>query len=146
MKGRKPGLENVIPMAGVTPREVPDAPEFMSSEGRKVWDELAPELVRLGRLEPHFTHAFAAYCESVSNFIAATHCVAVDGMFYVVKTRNGQQQKKTAAWGIQQSEMSNMSRLGANFGMSPVDDRRLGAGGQGDLFAEVLETLKNGSA
>jgi len=141
MKGSKPSVSNVIPMKGDLQKPVPDAPEFMSEEGRKVWEQLAAGLVAKDRLEPHHAHMFAAYCESVANFIAATHCLAMEGMYYETQTRNGKQQKKTAPWGLQQEAMGQMQRVGALFGMSPVDERRLGAGGQGDLFNDVMAVL-----
>jgi P27 family predicted phage terminase small subunit len=131
MKGAKPTVNNVIPMMGDIQKNVPDAPEYMTDNGRKVWGQLAAGLVAKDRLEPHYVPMFAAYCESVSNFIDATHCLAMEG----------KQQKKTAPWGLQQEAMGQMQRLGALFGMSPVDERRLGAGSQGDLFADVLAVL-----
>lgn len=145
MKGRKPNTGTVVPFKGDPLKHVPDAPEFLSDNGRKVWEELAGQLAAKERLETHHIHMFAAYCESVSNFIDATHCLAMEGMYYETKTRNGKQQKKTAPWGLQQEAMAQMQRLGALFGMSPVDEKRLGAGGQGDLFNDVLNAL-NGNA
>ncbi|MEL7167519.1 MAG: P27 family phage terminase small subunit [Pseudomonadota bacterium] len=144
MKGRKPSLDNVVPMKDgddIAPKPVPPAPEFLSDEARRVWDEMAADLVAQDRLLPRYEYQFAAYCEAVSNFIAATHSIAVEGMYYETKTRNGIQQKKRAPFGIQQESMAQMSRLGALFGLSPVDDRRLGAGAQGDLFDEVLKQI-----
>lgn len=141
MKGAKPTVTNVIPMKGDIQKPVPDAPEFMTANGRKVWDQLAAGMIAKDRLEPEHEHLFAAYCESVSNFIDATHCLAMEGMYYETQTRNGKQQKKTAPWGLQQEAMAQMQRLGALFGMSPVDERRLGGGGQGDLFGDVLAVL-----
>ena len=147
MKGRKPDpVGNVIPMKGDAQRRVPDAPDFMSDEARRVWDELAPELVAKDRLQPAYTYQFAAYCESVSNFLQATAVIAVDGFWFSTKTRNGRQQKRTAAWGAQQEAMNAMRRDAALFGLSPVDEARLKSGGQGDLFEEMMKQLKNGSA
>jgi P27 family predicted phage terminase small subunit len=147
MKGRKPDpIGNVIPMRGDTARPVPAAPEFMSEQARAVWRELAPDLVQKDRLQPAYTYQFSAYCESVSNFLQATAVIAVDGFWFETKTRNGLQQKKTAAWGAQQEAMNAMRRDSALFGLSPVDEARLKGGGQGDLFADMMEQLKNGSA
>ncbi|KQI66957.1 hypothetical protein AN189_18045 [Loktanella sp. 3ANDIMAR09] len=145
MKGRKPNpLGNVIPMKGDAARRVPDAPDWMSEDARKVWDELAPELIAKDRLQPAFTYQFASYCESVSNFLAATAVIAIDGFWFETKTRNGVQQKKTAAFGVQQEAMNAMRRDSALFGLSPVDEARLGEGGQGDLFADIMKQLKHG--
>ncbi|PIE10041.1 MAG: phage terminase small subunit P27 family [Rhodobacterales bacterium] len=145
MKGAKPKPTNVVPMKGEPVRHVPDAPEWLSSEARDVWDDLAPHLVTKDRLKPEFTYQFASYCESVANFMAATACVALEGRYYSTKTRNGVQQKKTAAWGLQQESMNQMRRDSAIFGLSPVDEARLSSGDQGDLFDTLMQQLKNGS-
>lgn len=146
-KGRKPDLQNVVPMkqGGAVPRSVPDAPDFMSDIGRKVWDELAGFLVARGRLEPHFSYQFAAYCEATAAFIQTTACLAMEGFYYEAQTRNGKQQKKTASWSQQQESIAAMSRLSALFGLSPVDEARLKVTGQGDLFDDLLKQLKNGT-
>lgn len=145
MKGRKPDLENVIPLKGDVTRRTPAAPDFMSDEARRVWDELAPDLTAKGHLEPQFEYQFAAYCESVSNFLAATAVLAVEGYYFETKTRNGMQQKKTAMWGVQQEAMNAMRRDSALFGLSPVDQSRLKTGAQGDLFDDLMDQLKNGT-
>ena len=148
MKGRKPNLPpNVIPMKGDGPitKPVPEAPEFMRDEARKVWDELAGELVAKDRLQPLYVYSFATYCESVASFIEATACLAMEGYYFETQTRNGRQQKKRAMWGVQQEAISAMTRLSALFGLSPVDEARLKGGGQGDLFEDVMRQLRDGT-
>lgn len=144
MKGAKPKVDNVIPMKGTEPKPVPDAPDLMSDRGKEVWDRLAAEMVRKDRLEPHHEDLFAAYCEAVADVIELTSNITMSGRTYTVKTRNGMQQKKTADWQARQDALANVTRLGALFGMSPVDDKRLQSGGQGDLFAD-LEAMLRGS-
>lgn len=146
MKGAKPKAENVIPMKGAARRAVPDAPDFLCDEGRDVWEQLAPLMIAKDRLEPHFEFQFAAYCEAVAAFIRASHCRAMDGDSYSVKTRNGLQQKKTAAVGLQVQAMADMNRLSALFGLTPVDERRLSSSGQGDLFKDLLKQINGGDA
>lgn len=146
MKGKKPGLANVIPMKGDMPKRVPDPPADMSGKAAEVWVELAPHLVAKDRLEPAYHYQFRSYCENVATFIAATFSVEVEGLYYEVETRNGRQQKATAALKIQMAAMDQMRRDSALFGLSPVDDARLrGGGSQGDLFAEVMNQLKHGT-
>ncbi|MEP2782314.1 MAG: phage terminase small subunit P27 family [Pseudoruegeria sp.] len=141
MKGAKPQLNNVVPMAGDAKRPVPDAPDWMSSGGREVWDELAATLISKDRLQSHHTQMFAAYCEAVSDFIEQTGNLAMTGQFYEVETRNGNQEKKRASWGLRQDALANMRQLSALFGFSPVDEARLSTGGQGDLFKQVMDHL-----
>ncbi|KPU83709.1 hypothetical protein JI58_07990 [Marinosulfonomonas sp. PRT-SC04] len=142
MKGKKPNLTVVTPMKGDADAvAIPPALEFMNEIARDVWDELMPGLVSKERWDPLYTYQFASYCECVSNFLSATACIAVEGRYYETKTRNGIQQKKTASWGIQQEAMAGMRRDAALFGLSPVDATRLGSGGQGDLFADIMRQL-----
>ena len=146
MKGRRPNPSGkVVPLKGDMPARTPDAPEFMSDEARKVWDELAPLLAQQGRLKPEFVYQFATYCESAGNFIAATHCLQMEEggrLYYETETRNGKQQKKVAAWAIQQEAMAAMLRIGGLFGLTPVDEARLKSEGQGDLFDDFIAAVK----
>jgi len=146
MKGKKPELKNVIPMRGDMKKTSPDPPDDMSGKAAQVWAELAPLLVAKDRLDPTYHYQFRSYCQNVATFIEATACVEVEGLYYEVETRNGKQQKATAALKIQMAAADQMRRDSALFGLSPVDDARLkGGGSQGDLFAEVMNQLKNGT-
>lgn len=144
MKGKKPQLDNVVPMKGDMAAPVPDAPDFLTDDGRKVWGELAPILVAKDRLQPQYQYQFASYCEAVANFIAATGDLAVMGKYYTTKTRNGVQEKKRACWTMQQESMNQMRRDAALFGLTPVDENRLKGGGQGDLFDQLMQQLQGG--
>lgn len=147
MKGAKPApAGNVIPMKGDGARPTLEAPGMLTELGREVWEELAPALARMSRLEPHYRYQFASYCEAVANFIRATNDIELEGAWYEVKTRNGLQKKKTAAWGAQQEAMNQMRRDSALFGLTPVDESRVGADGQGDLFEKLMRQLKGKSA
>jgi P27 family predicted phage terminase small subunit len=142
MKGRKPELQNVIPMKGDIQREIPAAPDFMDELARDVWDELVPELVKKERMEPLFKYQFASYCVAVSNFISSTNTVAMEGQFYDTgKGRNGNQKRKHPALTLQETAANTMRREAALFGLSPVDEARLGAGSQGELFDQVMAQL-----
>lgn len=142
MKGRKPNLQNVVPMKGEFKKEVPDAPDFLDDLGRAVWDELVPELVRKDRMEILFRYQFATYCAAVSKFIQATNDLALEGLTYETgKGRNGNQRRPNPAIAAQSGAISEMNRGAAVFGLSPVDAARLEGGGQGDLFDEVVKQL-----
>ncbi|KIC19629.1 MULTISPECIES: P27 family phage terminase small subunit [unclassified Leisingera] len=145
MKGAKPSLDNVIPMKGDAPFHVPDAPDFMSSEGREVWERLAPVVAQKGRLEPHHVDLFAAYCEACADFIRFTGDIAMMGSYFETTGRHGKQEKRRVVWSQRNDALATMQRISSLFGMSPVDEKRLGAGGQGDLLAD-LERMLSGNA
>lgn len=148
MKGAKPNpTGKVVPMKGDDKRPMIDPPVTMTETGRAIWDEMAPIVHRLDRLHAHFKYQFASYCESVATFIAATNDIEMNGKgrYYEVKTRNGLQQKRTMAFNVQQDAMNQMRRDAALFGLSPVDESRLDAGGQGDLFDQIKSQLTKGT-
>ena len=146
MKGAKPKAHNVIPMKGGTTTPIPEPLAFLSDEGKEVWTRLAPEMVKLGRLESHYLDLFGAYCEAAADLMRFT-IQLVDGRYnYTSETRNGQQEKKAAAWGQRQEAISNLRQIGALFGMSPVDEQRLSDGGQGNLLDELTRAVRGGPA
>jgi P27 family predicted phage terminase small subunit len=142
MKGRKPDLQNVIPMKGNIEKKIPAAPEWLGNLARDVWDELVPELVKKDRMELLYKFQFASYCEAVANFITSTNTIAMEGHFYDTGVgRNGNQKRQHPSLKLQETSMNAMRRESALFGLSPVDEARLGAGGQGDLFDQVMAQL-----
>lgn len=143
MKGRLPGLGNVVPFKGDTvERPIPPAPDFMSEDGRRVWDDLAPYLVKLDRLKPQFELTFAAYCEAAGDFVRFTGEIAAFGSWFETQTRNGKQEKKRATWGQRNDAIATMRQFSALFGLTPVDEKRIGLVGQGDLFEDLMRELK----
>jgi P27 family predicted phage terminase small subunit len=146
MKGAKPGItQNVIPMKGDIRKHVPDPPDDMSGRAAEVWQELAPLLVAKDRFDPLFVYQFRSYCQNVANFIDATLSVEVEGLYFEAGGgRNGRQQKKSAAFTVQQEAMNQMRRDSALFGLSPVDSMRIAAGSQGDLFDDIMSKLDGG--
>ncbi|PJE26822.1 Phage terminase, small subunit [Pseudooceanicola antarcticus] len=147
MKGKKPTLDNVVPMKGDTYRPTPPAPEwFPHPEAVEAWEHLAPVMIAKNRLEPHHEDLFAAYCVAVGDFIRFSGELALTGNYYEVKTRNGLQEKKRAAWGQRQDALATMQRIGALYGMSPVDEARLGNGGQGSFLEELEKAMRGGAS
>lgn len=142
MKGAKPNpLGNVIPMKGDAEKPIPEPLDWMTELGKEVWEDLAPDLTRMDRLRNHYRHQFASYCEACANFIRATNDIALHGVWYETKTRNGVQQKRTAAWTAQDAAMNQMRRDSALFGLTPVDESRIDTGGQTDLFDQLMAQL-----
>lgn len=141
MRGAKPSVGNVIPMKGDREIKPPDAPDMMTEPGRAVWDELAPVLASKQRLRVEFKFQFAAYCEAVAKFLSATNEIAMVGYWYETKTRNGVQQKATRPVVMQSQAVDEMNRLSALFGLTPVDDKRVGQAAQGNFLDELKEAM-----
>ncbi|MCW2304865.1 hypothetical protein M2324_003279 [Rhodovulum sulfidophilum] len=85
MRGQKPKLDNVVPMKADQTVPVPEAPDWMSAEGRDAWERLAPELAAKRRLDPTYHDPFAIYCEAVADVIRFTGDIAAFGSWYEVE-------------------------------------------------------------
>lgn len=145
MRGRKPEPETNVVQAnfaredGLSASEGHKAeadsmaPTYFDEQQRQVWDEIAPFLVSLGRLKPIYVRALAELCETVVMMNELRETIAVTGLTYRVKGRNGSQQK-TRPEAARENEMWRRWRsLTAMFGLSPADQRSVSGGGQGEL-------------
>lgn len=146
MKGPKPNLKNVIPMKGDEVAEVPSPPDHMTELGAEIWVKLAPIMSKKGRLEAHYQDLFRVYCEAAGDVIRFTIKLDDLGFNYTAKTRNGIQEKKRADWGQRQEAIATLARIGALFGMSPVDEARLSTGGQGDMLDALRKAVSGDGA
>ncbi|QDL91509.1 P27 family phage terminase small subunit [Paroceanicella profunda] len=142
MKGRKPEAPNVVPLReGAASAPAPEPYDDMSVDAAATWRELAPDLAMRGRLKPAYRPMFRVWCEAFSDVLKFTYDLHTMGDYFRTETRNGLQEKKRAAWGQRQDAIANMTRIGALFGLTPLDEARFGPDGQKDLLAMLKETL-----
>lgn len=59
-------------------------PEWMNIDAKVVWDELAPNLIKMGVLTPIDVNAFARYCELYADFIMSSR-LGMQGLELKVK-------------------------------------------------------------
>lgn len=83
--------------------EVPEKPSWLGGNARKVWDEYAPKLVKLGLLTEIDIASFAMLCQQYGNYLG-----------------DQKQMKKTVA-----SDLAQIRALLSEFGMSPSSRRGL---------------------
>lgn len=143
MKGRKPNAPNIVPLHGGAARsEIPDPPVDMSEDGAAVWRDLAPSLAAKGRLNVIYLPMFRIWCEAYSDFLKFSYDLHTHGDYFVNdKGRNGVQEKQRAPWKLRNDAITTMTRIGALFGLTPLDEQRLGSDGQKDLLALIREQL-----
>jgi P27 family predicted phage terminase small subunit len=102
------------------------APEGMTEDAKKVWDELAPDLEAKGVLTPWDVYALEAYCEAVAQLRECRTLLQKKSVY-------GKYVDKGAAGGVIKSpyhQMMNdcierMNKIGARFGLTPADRSRL---------------------
>ncbi len=150
MAGRKPDLNSnvhYLPGSGeVTSKQIDDAralkpeitPVWPASAGA-VWDMLAPEMMSLGRLKPHFVFAFAEYCYLLARLAEIRKFLIDNGETYVSETRNGRQIKSRPEAAQQHETARQLARLTSCFGLTPSDEKSLVSSIQGNLVDEFAE-------
>ena len=98
------------------------APEGMTDPAKKIWSELAPDLIDKGCLTPWDVYAFEAFCEAVSQYRECRDLLQKS-------TTYGKYIDKGAAGGVIKSPyhqmmrdcIETMAKLGGRFGLTPGD-------------------------
>ena len=150
MKGRKPKPENLGNLArhpaAVDAQRIREQhasqaertatqlrPRGLGAAAIRVWDRLAPELILLGRLKPHYVDALAEYCRIVARLAAWRQKLDDDEWTYVISGRNGMQRKSRPEVAQLNDDWRKWRSLAASFGLTPADERAV-TSNQGDLF------------
>jgi P27 family predicted phage terminase small subunit len=86
-------------------------PKYLEGDARWLWDELAPEAIRLGLLTSLSVHAFAAMCEAFARWRE----------YEYLSTKVGPQMAvQTGYRRIAREEREAMVRIGSKFGIDPA--------------------------
>lgn len=149
-RGRKPDNLAVLPgAAGEDQNEPTQAhkkisqklrPSGMASDEKKVWDQLGPRLVMLGRLKPHFVNAFSDYCYLQAKLRQLRKELDEEEWFYVIEGRNGAQQKAKPAVAQANEIWRQIRTYIGEFGLAPASNKGLSSN-QGELFADEFDNL-----
>ena len=141
-RGVKPNLDSVIPGPwGAGDLEVNEShiaaaadlkPE-LTDEASFVWDQLAPELVMLGRLKRHHVHAFAEYCKVFARKTRFETEVDLEGWVYESSGRNGELLKIHPLAAQINETFRQWRSLAGEFGLTPASERGINTS-QGELF------------
>ena len=120
------------------PRPVaPECPEWLKGEGRKVWENLAPKLEKLGILTEIDGPAFAALCQCYGRFVEAEKKVDDEGTVQSIGENGYRQQIPEIS--ISQKYLAQARALLAEFGGTPSSRSRLSIEtSKGDEFDEFL--------
>ncbi|MCB1499723.1 MAG: P27 family phage terminase small subunit [Bauldia sp.] len=157
MRGRKPKLDNVIPMRGdgasteEARRHTVDQlirrlqPRDLTKDQRAEWRRVGRLLAdpTVDRLKPRFVDVIAEYCRAVVRLRTLRDAMPRINMeiYRVEAGRNGTQ-VKTHPYVAQINESWRQWRsLVAMLGLSPADERNM-LPGQGDLFDEADEYFR----
>ena len=139
-RGRKQDLSNVValplydePQAVHVAKAEALKPDWLNADEVAVWDRIAPELVMLGRLKPHFAESLGEYCVVRVRLVNARKELDENDWHYVTSGRNGTQYKARPAVAQLNDDWRKWRSLVGEFGLAPAAERGMSSG-QSDLF------------
>jgi phage terminase small subunit len=145
MSGRKQEFSNVhyLPGSGqATSEQIATAAKYkpvLPESAGAVWDRLAPEMMLLGRLKPHFIDAFGEYCYLLARIAETRKHLAEIDETYTVQGRNGYQIKSRPQVAQLNDDWRKLSQLTSRFGLTPTDEKSLISSIQNNLVDEFAE-------
>jgi phage terminase small subunit len=108
-------------------------PTGMNAAERKIWNDLGPQMVRLGRLKAHFALAFRDFCEIEARLRHWRKLLDDKDWQYVTEGRNGQQYKARPQVAQLNDDWRKRHSLRSEFGLTPSAERTF-SDVQADLF------------
>jgi P27 family predicted phage terminase small subunit len=107
----------------------PPRPQWLAVEARAYWDELVPELLRLGVLSLIDAKALARYCQTWARWRKADEWIQQHGLTYPIKDKDGNV-AAVQQWpevGIFNKLSAQLLRLEQEFGLTPAARTRVQA-------------------
>jgi P27 family predicted phage terminase small subunit len=113
-------------------------PDWISDDGRTVWNQLAPRLAAMQILKQIDSLTFGRYCEDFGLWVKLKTIVGEEGSFYESESAHGKFKRPHPAFNQAKELDSKLMQHEANFALNPADRQRLfaarAAAGQGGLF------------
>lgn len=119
--------------------EGPQPPEWLSDDGRKIWDDIAPRLANMKILQIIDATTFGRYCQDFGTWVQLQHILREEGTTYESESPHGTYRRSHPAF--MQADRLNRTLISmeSGFGLNPADRQRLfaaraAAANQGNLF------------
>lgn len=114
-------------------------PSWIEEDAGKIWDEHAPELVFLNRLEARFARLFAEWCYQCAKVQWYRAWIKENKDVYASQGRQGIQYKMHPYVGQMHEHWRQMMTLTLRFGLTPSDEKSLVRSVHGDIVDEFAE-------
>ena len=140
----KPG-HRPLPEVEPQPDPVTEAtqpPKWLSGEGRIVWAEEFPKLVRNGMLTEIDLSAFAKYCQAFGRYLNAESMVAKQGEVLIAPGSGFPIQNPYLA--VSNKAQEQMHKAESEFGMTPSSRSRVGGSVPKKKKNRFLELIDGG--
>ena len=99
--------------------EAGEAPKQLDALAKRVWEHLAPELVRMKLLRATDAQGFARYCEAVVRYWSVTERLGTAGETYETDSAHGKMQRVNPLFIVQDRLAKRLVDLEDRFGLSP---------------------------
>lgn len=110
-------------------------PRGMSTDEKRVWNRLSPELVKLGRLKPHHVDFVQEYCVVKVRMDTTRTMLDKLDWTYITTGRHGTQHKSRPEVAQLNDDWRKWNSLVAQLGLSPATELRFNDK-QGSLFGD----------
>lgn len=101
-------------------------PRGLAADEKKIWDRLAPELSKLGRLAPHYVDVIYQFCVVTARMERFRAELDAEGWIYETTGRHGDQRKSKPEAAQINDDFRKWSTLVAQLGLSPGTCLRFG--------------------
>lgn len=117
---------------------IPTRPGWLSTEAKREWNRIVPELAELGLLARIDRALISAYCQCWAMYVDAIRDIRKNGMTF--ETEKGYVGQRPAV-GIAARMLEKMNQLSAKFGFTPSDRAKMSMPEltDEDPFAEFLK-------
>ena len=123
------------------------SPPWLSVEGRKIWNAIAPNLVQLNIMQKIDGHTFGRYCENFALWLEAKREIRTAGAWYSSSSPHGDYRRVHPAFMIADRLDRSLRQEEANFGINPADRQKLFLARSdkplGDLFGDQTPQAKS---
>lgn len=119
-----------------------DAPKWLTGEGLKIFQRMAPTLRGMKLLTETDVPAFARYCKHYSRWLDMQKRLDKDGEFYEIETASGKVRRADPAFTMADRLDRMMLAFEDRFGLNPAERQRIMAarantGATGDMFGNA---------
>lgn len=124
---------------------IPERPKFLTGEGKKEWERIAPLLADKKCLTDWDRAMLTAYCKEWADYVYLSRKVKPKD--YLVQTINGNLIQNPLI-AVRNRALKNCKEIAAEFGLSPSSRTRLSIGDSqpDNPFAALLNRRKNKNA
>ena len=114
------------------PKSIPKPPDWMSADGKRVWNRTISDLIAVSLFADVDYHTFAMYCHQCGRYIDLQRYINKHGYTMVHITQFGEVVKERPEMAMADRCMTQIIRLGKEFGMSPSARAAISVPTEGD--------------